>query len=383
LDVYFKNILKKPIKEAKEKVYLFLDEVQSLENWNFKLKNWFDQKLNLKIIISGSSSTNILTGGKESLAGRLNPQLILPLKFLELFRFKKTFNENFINQINLDLRACLKKAIEARNPTDFFNELKKIKLQLIPFEQKIEIQLNEYLLNGGYPGLLSIKNSVEVARALEAYVQATVYNDIVQLHSIRDPEKLNALLALIAQTGIHTVSHNELAKQLGIRSETVNDYLTYLKNAYLISESEYYSNNLRVKQRNNKKIYFLDTGIRNAVLHQINDGLLKDSQELGLIIETICCDHARRLIFNLPGFKNDNLSYWKDPAEIDIVLEGFKWNIPIEIKFSNEIKNETINLINSFVITNKCPFGLILTKNTFELKNNVILMPVWMFLLIC
>ena len=383
LRVYSENILKKPIKDAKKTVFLFFDEIQTLENWNSQLKNWFDQKFNLKLVISGSSSTNILQGSEESLAGRMYPQLVFPLKFLEVNRYNKVAKEGFIDSVNFELRDALKQSIAENTPKHLFDELKKKKLQLIPFEQKIQANLNIYFIRGGYPGLLKNKETKEVESNLYNYIQATIYRDIVQLYEVRSPKKLNALIALIAQTGIKTTSYANLAQDLQIRIETLESYFSYLERAFLISEAEFYSKSINKRQRNPKKIYFHDPGIRNSLLSQVNDALLKDSTELGLIAETVAFDHTRRLAFNLSEFKNSNLSYWKNKGEIDIILEGVKKCIPIEVKYSSDIKRKTINEVNEFAEKHKCPFGLIHTKDTLELKGNTILVPLWMYLLIC
>ncbi|MCX6801971.1 MAG: ATP-binding protein [Candidatus Diapherotrites archaeon] len=383
LRVYFENILKKPAKDAEKTVFLFFDEIQALDNWNSQLKNWYDQKFNLKFVISGSSSTNILEGSKESLAGRMDPQLVFPLKFLEVNRYNEVAEKGFIDSVNWALRDALRQSIAKKTPKHLFDELKKQKLQLIPFEQKIQINLNTYFIRGGYPGLLKNKKTSEVESDLDNYIQATIYRDIVQLYDVRSPKKLNALITLIAQTGVKTTSYANLAHDLQIRSETLESYLSYLESAFLISEAEFYSKSINVRQRNPKKIYFNDPGIRNSLLSQVNDALLKDSTELGLIAETVAFDHTRRLAFTQSEFKNSNLSYWKKNGEIDIILESIKKCIPIEVKYSSDIKRKTIEEVNQFVEKYDCPFGLILTKDTLELKGKTILVPLWMYLLIC
>lgn len=386
LQAYAKNILKKPLKETDKRLYFFFDEIQNLEEWPLKLKNWVDQKLNIKIFITGSSSTNILKGGQESLAGRINPQLILPFKFLEVLRFQnmgKKDNDKLLNESNWTMRDAFKRSFEKNDPSLFFEKLGEIKKQLIPIEENLKIYLNEYLLKGGYPGLLKIRKSGECARALENYVQATIYRDVVQLYDIRNVKTLQALITLVAQDGIRLTSYNRLAGHLMIRVETIESYLEYLKRAFLISESEFYATNLKVRQRNPRKIFFHDSGVRNSILNQVDEHLLKDSAELGLIAETIAYDHTKRLMFNLGAYKDAGLSYWKNDKEIDIILELKKKPIPIEVKYANQINNKTITEVKEFIQNYKCPFGIILTKDTLEIDEKVLLIPLWLFLIMC
>ena len=387
LQIYSKNVLKKPLKEADKRLYFFFDEIQNLEDWPLKLKNWVDQKLTIKIFITGSSSTNILKGGQESLAGRISPQLILPFKFLEVLRFHYAGKEDkvkLLDESNWRLRDYFKRSLEKNGPSLFFEKLKETKNQLIPIEEYLKIYLNEYILKGGYPGLLKMKNVGDCARALENYVQATIYRDVVQLYEIRNVKTLQALITLVAQDGIRLTSYNRLAAHLMVRIETIESYLEYLKTAFLISESEFYATNLKVKQRNPRKIFFHDSGVRNSILNQVDENLLKDSSELGLIAETIAYDHTKRLMFNLGASKNTNLSYWKNDKEIDIILELKKKPIPIEVKYANQINNKTISEIKEFIQNYKSTFGIILTKDTLEQKEGkVLLIPLWLFLIMC
>jgi len=384
LNTYFKYRLKQPIGQSREKIYLFLDEIQSMDNWNYKLKNWVDQKLNIKIIVSGSSSTHILKGGNESLAGRMQTQLILPLKFLEVIQYKT--NNETICDINENLREKLKKSIKLSNPTHLFNELNSINMTLTTTtKEQLQIYLNNYLLKGGYPSLLDTDNYYDLSRSLDNYIQSTIYRDIVRLYEIRRPKTLSALITYIAQSGAHAITYTKLSNHLKIRKETIESYLEYLENTFLISESDFYSTNLKVKQRNPKKIYIRDPGIRNSLLHQITDDLLKDPAELGIIAQTICYDHLKRLSFYLLKSENTDISYWHNGKEIDLILEGTKWNIPIEVKYTNQNKKDAIKEINKFINENKnkSPFGIIVTKNTLDLKDNTLLIPLWLFLLMC
>jgi len=80
---YSNTIVKEPIDRLSSKVYIFLDEIHKLDDWGNMLKYWQDLGLNIKFIVSGSSSLRILRGSGESLLGRINFHLILPLDFSE------------------------------------------------------------------------------------------------------------------------------------------------------------------------------------------------------------------------------------------------------------------------------------------------------------
>ena len=86
LESYELEILKQDIRDA-EKIYLFLDEIQKLNDWSNKVKILYDQYPNLKIILSGSAALPLQKGTKESLAGRFFEFRVDPLSFNEFLEF--------------------------------------------------------------------------------------------------------------------------------------------------------------------------------------------------------------------------------------------------------------------------------------------------------
>ena len=92
-------------------------------------------------------------------------------------------------------------------------------------------------------------------------------------------------------------------------------------------------------------------------------------------------DHLIRLKYNIEPGPSPKIFYWKDKKEIDFVLVTKRKPIPIESKFRNKILKEVYDSIGSFIDENKSPFGLIITKNDFSIKNKIIQIPLWAFLL--
>lgn len=87
IDEYREKIVKKPIRDV-EKLYIFIDEIHFLADWNLWLKRYFDLKYNIKFIISSSIATHLLKYSRESLVGRISEIKILPLNFKEFIKFK-------------------------------------------------------------------------------------------------------------------------------------------------------------------------------------------------------------------------------------------------------------------------------------------------------
>ena len=108
VDEYEKKIGKE-LAFSKKKYYLFLDEVQKLDDWQNKVKYFYDHYNNLKFVISGSASLFIKKGVRESLAGRVSDFSLGPLSFGEFLLFSG--KESLIKDMELHSQT-LKKQFE-------------------------------------------------------------------------------------------------------------------------------------------------------------------------------------------------------------------------------------------------------------------------------
>ena len=152
--------------------------------------------------------------------------------------------------------------------------------------------------------------------------------------------------------------------------------------AYLIKSSEFYSQSRKARIRKQDKIYVLDAGIRNAVVDYLDDNLSKDFTELGIVVESIIFDHLIRLKFNIEPGPEPEIFYWKNSKEIDFVLPIKRKLIPIESKYRGKIPKESIEAIKVFIKEKDSPFGIIITKDEFDLEDNILKIPLWVFLLV-
>ena len=169
---------------------------------------------------------------------------------------------------------------------------------------------------------------------------------------------------------------------MDIQRPTLRDYLKYLTKAYLIQSSQFYSSSRKKRIRKQDKVYVLDAGIRNGIIDYLEDNLVKDNNELGTVVESVIFDHLIRLKFNLEKGPEPEIFYWKDKKEIDFVLQVKRKLIPIESKYSRRVRGNVYDAMDYFLTENDSPFGIIITKDTFNAKNKLIEIPLWVFLLI-
>ena len=131
LEVYFNEILEESVSKIKSKVYIFIDEIHFIKNWQNYLKIYFDRKYNVKFIVTGSSSLHLFKDANESLLGRIENIYVLPLTFNQFMNFYMTYisksEDIVIPKLDLD---NMEKSIKELEKI-YYNEELKLKIQKI------------------------------------------------------------------------------------------------------------------------------------------------------------------------------------------------------------------------------------------------------------
>ncbi len=314
--MYFDEILEENISKLSSKVYIFIDEVHFIKNWQNYLKTNFDRKYNIKFIITGSSSIHLFKDANESLLGRIENIYVLPLTFNQFMNFYMTYISNTedieIPEFNLDnVDYSMKKLEEI-----YYNKDLKLKIQKI---------LKRYMIVGGYPEYFEVKD-IEVwqKQLSEDIITRGIYKDILTMYNIKSPEILEKLLYYIAANNSQTFAYSGIACTFGIDTVTIMTYLGYLKQAFLINILENYSNNISKVIRTNKKLSILDNGIQNSLLKQKNI----DSDLAGHIVESMV-DFDFKLLCEKENYKQ---FYYRnsDKEEIDLIIDRNIDIVPIK-----------------------------------------------------
>lgn len=124
------------------------------------------------------------------------------------------------------------------------------------------------LIFGLYPEVINAPETA--AAALREIARSDLYKDVLAFQQIRNAEALERLVQSVALQIGNEVSYNELAQQVGVDKKTIASYLRILEQAFIIFRLGSFSRNLRNELKRSRKIYFLDTGIRNAVINNLN-----------------------------------------------------------------------------------------------------------------
>jgi predicted AAA+ superfamily ATPase len=161
---------------------------------------------------------------------------------------------------------------------------RKIEYSLLPFafEELVEHtdllseikQLQNRLLFGSYPEIV-LNPGLEVP-TLQNLCGSYLYKDVFSIFDIRRPELVEKLVQALALQLASEVSFHELAQLLDTDSATIERYIGILERAFIVFRLPNFSRNQRNEIKRSRKIYFIDNGIRNAVLADFRPLELRD-----------------------------------------------------------------------------------------------------------
>jgi predicted AAA+ superfamily ATPase len=289
-----------------------IDEAQYIPNIGKGLKIIIDQIPGIRIIATGSSSFDLAGAVGEPLTGRKNTVVLYPVAQQELLSL---YNRH---------------------------ELKE--------------RLEEFLVFGSYPEVVMAKSRKEKISLLEELVNSYLLKDVLALDRIKAPKVLLDILKLIAFQIGSQVSLNEIATQVKLDVKTIGRYLDIFEKAFVIKRIGGFSRNLRKEVVTKAKYYYLDNGIRNAVIAAFNP--LDSRNDLGQLWENfLVTERMKKCSYqNIYG----SFYFWRtyDGQELDLVEERegnlagyeFKWsdkkkkNPPAD--WLKGYKNATVTTIN-------------------------------------
>lgn len=287
---------------------VFIDEAQLVPGIGRTLKIITDRFKQVQLLVSGSSSFDLGSATQEPLTGRKREYHLYPVSW---------------------------------------EEWEKHKGFLVA-----EQQLEQRLVYGFYPDVLN--HPGEERDALAELVNSYLYRDVLALGGLRKPEILQQLLQALALQVGHEVSYNELSSLLQISKDTVSNYIDLLEKGFVVFRLHAYSRNLRNEIRMNRKIYFYDNGIRNALIGNYNPVSLRN--DTGALWENFLVSERKKYLEYHRITAQPYFWRTKHGQEVDYVEERngnvygyeFKWNALKKVRFPGQFV-ETYNATTAVV----------------------------------
>ena len=267
------------------KKLVIIDEAQRIADIGITLKLCADMLPETQVIATGSSAFDLAGATGEPLTGRKYEYHLFPLSFGEMVEHHGLMNE--------------KRLLEHR------------------------------LIYGYYPEVVTSPG--DARELLSLLTDSYLYKDVFSLGLAKKPALLERIVQALALQIGSEVSYNELGRLVGADKETIERYIDLLEKCYVVFRLTSFSRNLRNELKKSRKIYFWDTGVRNALIKNFNPVHLR--QDIGGLWENFLV--AERLKANHYGGRLANYWFWRTHAqqEIDYIEEQggvlsaweFKW----------------------------------------------------------
>jgi predicted AAA+ superfamily ATPase len=369
IEDYLSDVLHESASGIRGRVYIFIDEIHVLDDWQLWLKSYYEPHYNIKFVVSGSSASHLFDGAKESLLGRTDTLRLMPLDFMQFCRFWAEYRS--AEHVAEFLEAVPKCSLYS-DPAAYYEALETDAWRWDSFKPYVNNALREFLLIGGYPEYFSDGNrTLWQKRLAEDIIGQGLYRDIVSIYKIKAPDKLEKLLFFIADNNGQDFNMKSIADTIGCDNETVSAYLTYLSQAYMAIVLSSYSPNAGKRIRKNKTLYVLDNGIANALLHLPE---LSDTRA-GHIVESVCARDALAVC-------EDNiwsLHYWRNKtAEVDLVIDRNTGVLPIEVKYRANAKQTSLAAFRQAFPGLKIPVSVVITKDQLDRNQDTLYIPFWL-----
>ncbi len=358
----------------KERFYLFIDEAQKLPSIFESIKILYDKYSRyLKIIISGSSSLELLDKTAETLAGRVQILRIYPFSMSEASLYEEIggfesaghlYKSIFSGSLNKKFLSQLIREFKPRG---------KKKMQLI----------NRLITRSLFPPTFSRIDEDAVPRWLIDYIDTYIERD---MRSVKDIGNIEGYRKVVAQLSSRTgalLEYNQLGNDAGINQITTKKYVTIWQESLIGFLLSPFFLNISTRIKKSKKVYFVDNALIWALSGFKDRQILEASGESGHYFENLVITDFIKWGVNLE--KPPSFHYWqKSPAsEIDMVISAEGMIIPVEIKYSTVMDKKYLHAIDMFKEKHrgkglKIPFSLIIYRGDFMApREDVFCVPVW------
>ncbi len=299
----------------KNRTFVFIDEVQRIENAGLFLKGLYDRDLPYKFIATGSGSLELKEKIAESLVGRK-----------QNFYLNTVSPEEFV------------KYRVGRNAAESIGLLRTDPL----LEEKL---LLEYLQYGGYPRVVTSATDREKTEVLTEIFQGYIERDIQLLLRLEKSRAFVTLLQLVANRAGQMTNYNNLAGLSGISVPTLKNYLWYSEKTFITEAVTPFFRNKEKEIVKSPQYYFLDSGLRNYLLGMQNTASTQD--QIGFLFQQMIF----RMLKDFFAGSVSSIHYWRtqNQAEVDFVVNTGIEVLPIEVKAHKRFKRKIGKSLYSFI----------------------------------
>ncbi len=325
--------LRKYILNSEGVNYFLIDEIQYLNKASNFLKHIYDKYApEIKIITTGSSSLEFKAQLQDSLAGRKISFNVTSLDFEEFLSFRQ------------------------------FEFIKYLRKTEIPAEikRRFDEMLEEYLLYGGMPAVVLQPDTERKVQMLKEYVGTYINKDVRAIGKVQNISQFNAFIKVVASQIGNLLNIAELANTVNIPRRKVEQYMDILEHTFVVARIRPFHRNTRTQLTKMPKIYFLDVGVRNAIMHNFLEA--ENRSDAGELFENFV------FLELLSATSLENIFFYRTvrQAEIDFVLQGSPGVSLIEVKYKQLRKSIDTRVLREFAEREKSVDNIAVVNRTLE-----------------
>lgn len=302
---------------SNEKLYVFLDEVQFVKDWNIACRSL--RLENISLFVTGSNSKLLSKEFTKELSGRYVAFRIRPFVYKELVEYANQFSKNY--------------------------------------------SISDYLIYGGFPQVIEFNTKEAIVRYLNDLDDTIVINDILNRYKIRKDELFRRLVNFVLLSNARIFSASSVQKFLKGQGlfcslNTILKYLGYLQEAYIISPIQQFSTKAKRELKYYQKIYDEDVAFNSI---RQTDGHWDITHNL------------ENIVFNELLYRGYALSVFRtDAAEIDFLAEKNNRQYLIQVAYS--VAEET-TYKREFALFNKLDQSrqkILITNDDFDFSTSTV-----------
>ena len=264
--------------------------------------------------MTGSANLMVLPTVADSLAGRMETQLLLPLSQSEI----ENRSGNWVDGVFSG------EILEANPPA-------------------VGEELIGRVLRGGYPEAVARPTARRRIAWARQYIDAIVQRDIRDVAEIDKLDRLPHFLHLLSQVAGQMCNYSEWGGQLGLDGKTVSRYIGVFEHMYLLKRIDTWAHNRLKRIIKTPKLQFIDSGLLAMLMNVAAKNVEMDKNAFGHVLESFVFSE---LFKHATASDVDyRLLYYRDADkyEVDIVIENMAGQlVGIEVKASATIKERDL-----------------------------------------
>lgn len=358
--------------DQENKLWISIDEAQKCPALFDQIKLIYDAYKNqnaIKFILTGSGLLSLHQLSAESLAGRVE------LFYLREFGLRESA---FLkDKIPFPSESVLDAIFQKDIPPE---PLSAMIDRLSPFRVILEKALEEQLIWGGLPEVLSSENTADRLKYLSNYLQTYLEKDIRALSTISDLSIYRHLIEILAEQTGSVRDDTKIKEILGCSRDTLKKYRGYLMATLLYQDIYPFIGSSLKRLVKSPKGYLVNNGLINYLRGIYDRELLEKSGLIGHCFENWFLKELQIALDR--EVKHHAIYYWRSQRgiEVDFVVEQKPSVFPFEVTYSTQVNQQKVRNLRRFLHEEpeaKQGFYVYRGNYHFDADNRICFLPAW------